>query len=157
MPDRKPPESASEFLDGLVELFTNLPDRTMEELEEDLREEGVDPETFAQRVRELVESELEEQRLAWFEHARQGRGAALERLREVQPSSTLSTLKEVKQKVKAVLAGQYGPDASEFAYAQLHHRNLDDVTESDLRSLLDDLERLKLLTQLPGTDENQDK
>jgi len=157
MPNKKPPESMSEFLDGLVDLFTDLPERTTQELEEDLREEGIDTEAFVQRVQMLVESKLQEQRLAWLEHARQGRTADLEKLRRVQPSKALDKIEEVKQKIKDVLTGQFGSGALEYANAQLHHRNLNNVTENDLRSLLDDLERLELLTQSSDTNKTKDE
>jgi hypothetical protein len=73
MPNKKPPENMSEFLDGLVDLFTDLPERTNQELEEDLHEEGIDTEAFVQRVQMLVGSRLQEQRLAWLEIARQAK------------------------------------------------------------------------------------
>lgn len=153
MTQRKPPESASEFLDGLVELFTNLPDRTTEEIEEDLREEGIDTESSVRQTQELVRQRLEAQRLGWLERARLRRSADIERLSRIQPSRTIATLGELKQKVESILSGQFSLGASEYAHAHLHHRNLDDVPENDLRTLVDDLERLKLLTQPSDDDE----
>jgi len=157
MPNKKPPENMSEFLDGLVDLFTDLPERATQELEEDLHEEGIDTEAFAQRVQMLVESRLQEQRLDWLEHARQGRTIELEKLKKVQPSKALVTFDEVKQKIKDVLAGRFGSSASEYVNAQLYHRNVNDVTENDLRSLLDDLERLELLGRSLDIDKIQDE
>lgn len=146
MAQRKPPESASEFLDGLVELFTNLPARTTEEIEEDLREEGIDTESSVRQTQEMVGQKLEAQRLGWLERARQRRSADLERLSEVQPSRAIAALGELKQKVESILSGQFGAGASEYAHAHLHYRSLDDVPENDLRTLVDDLERFELLT-----------
>lgn len=153
MTQRKPPENSSEFLDGLVELFTNLPERTTKEIEEDLREEGIDTELSVRQTQELVRQKLEEQRLGWLERARQKRSADLERLSSVQPSRTIATLGELKQKVQSILSGQFGPGASEYAHAHLHYRSLDDVPENDLRTLIDDLERFKLLIQPSDNDE----
>ncbi len=153
MDNIKPPENASELLDRLTDFLTEPSDRTNEELKEDLRAKGIDPEKVVQRVQSLVKTKLEERRLAWLERARQERSADLERLSRVQPSRTIATLGELKQKVESILSGQFGPDASEHAHAHLHHRSLDGVTEDYLRTLVDDLVRLKLLIQPSDDDE----
>lgn len=155
MSHRKPPENASEFLDGLIELLTDLPERTIEELEEDLREEGIYDEEFVHRVQDLVKTKLEEHRLAWLESARQEMSATLEKLSEAQPSSSPGTLEELKEKITLILSGRFGEEASK--YTHIHFRKLDKVTENDLRSLLDDLESLDLLSQSPDAQKDQDE
>ena len=146
MTDRKPPENATEFLDRLTELLASVPDRSLEELREDLRARGIDPERVVERVERLVQSKLNEYRLRWQEQARRERLAMLERLRDVT-AKLPAPQPELEGRLAEIVSGLWGPRAE--AYAQAYFRKLDQVTENDLRSLLEDLERLKLFEGLP--------
>ncbi len=57
---RKVSDNPSEFLDCLIELFTDLPDRATEEISEDLRAEGVEPDEIARKVQKLIDALKEE-------------------------------------------------------------------------------------------------
>ncbi|MFQ6043790.1 MAG: hypothetical protein ACE5PV_23295 [Candidatus Poribacteria bacterium] len=142
MMDKKAPGTTSEFLDRLTELLTNLPDRSTEELKDDLRVEGINPERIVNRVKRLVDAKLDESRLAWLEQARQERAAMLERLREV-PSDSPDTLRGIREKISEILSGMWGQQAQRYAHA--HFRKLEEVTLNDLKDLLDDLKRLEIL------------
>ena len=155
MNDIKPPGSSSELLDCLTDFLAESSELTNEEIKEDLRAKGVDPEKVVQRVKNLVESKLEERRLAWLKRARTERLAVLEKLKSVKSSTFSGTLEELKGKAIAILSGQFGQEAS--MHAQVYFRNPEDVTENDLRSLLDDLEALDLLTQPSDTDEEEEE
>jgi len=135
-------EKASEFLDRLTELLTNLPERSTEELKEDIRAEGINPEQIVNRVQRLVETKLDEHRLAWREQARKGRTAMLERFHRVTSDSP-DTPQGIREKIKDILSGVWGQQAQSYAYA--HFRKLEEVTENDLKTLLDDVKRLELL------------
>lgn len=145
MVDRNAPETASQFLDRLTELLASLPDRSLEELKEDLRAQGIDPERVVERVERLVLSKLNEYRLRWQEQARRERRAILERLPDFT-AKLPATRPELERTLAEIISRLWGPGAE--AYAQAYFRKLDQVTENDLRSLLEDLERLKLLEGL---------
>lgn len=147
MADRKPPETASEFLNRLAELLTSVPDRSLEELKEDLRSQGIDPEAVVERVQRLVETRLNEYRLKWQKQAKRERLAILERLRDVT-AKLPAARSELERLLDEILSGLWGSRAQ--VYAQAYFRKLEQVTDNDLRSLLEDIERLKLLEGLEG-------
>ena len=142
MMDKKAPGTTSEFLDRLTELLTNLPDLSTEELKEDLLAEGINPERIVNRVKRLVDAKLDEYRLAWLEQARQERYAMLERLRKV-PSDSPDTPRGIREKIVEILSGMWERPAQIYDYA--HFRKLAEITENDLKDLLDDLKRLEML------------
>lgn len=150
MPARKPPETPSEFLDRLTELMTNLPDRNTEEIEEDLYESGIDPKEAVQRVQNLVKTKLAEYQLEWSKRVQQERLTALEQVGKIQSLNLPDTLEGLKEKVIEILSGQFGQKAQ--SHAQAHFRKLAHVTENDLKSLFNDLERLRLLTHISDKD-----
>lgn len=145
MVDRKSPETASEFLDRLTELLTSVPDRSLEELKEDLRTQGIDPDSIVERVQRLVEARLKEYRLRWQKQAKRERLAILERLRDVT-AKLPAARPDLERLLDEIISGLWGPRAQ--LYAQTYFRKLEQVTKNDLRSLLEDLERLKLLEGL---------
>ena len=81
--DKKTPGTVSEFLDRFTEFLIDSEGESIEDLEEDLRVEGINPEEVVQQLQSFVGVKLDEYRLAWREQARQERAAMLERLRKV--------------------------------------------------------------------------
>lgn len=55
--------SASQFLDGLIELFCDVDGLTDEEIREDLEAEGVDVDAALKRTQEMVQRHLERLRM----------------------------------------------------------------------------------------------
>lgn len=147
MVDRKPPETASEFLDRLTQLLASVPDRSLEELKEDLQAQGIDPERVVDRVQRLVDAKLNDYRLRWQEQAKRERLAILGRLRNVTPKLPAAR-SDLERRFAEIISGLWGPRAQ--AYVHAYFRKLERITENDLRSLLEDLERLKLLEGLEG-------
>lgn len=130
----KEPKTPSEFLDRLGEFLMERPEESVEDLRARLRDEGVDPDQVVARVRQFVDSKLKESRLAWREKARQARLGIAERLADVRLAGQW-TREQMLARVRDLLAGSQAP-----AYA--HFRNFEGMTDDDLRSLLEDFERM---------------
>ena len=154
MMDIKPPNNASEFLDRLTDFLTDFPERTKEELQEDLLAKGINPEGTIQRIQETIKSKIKEHRLSRLKQAKQERLKILEKLEQIKPSETSGKLKELKDKVIKILSGQLGQPA--LAEAHIHFHKLENITEKDLISLLDDIKDLEILDKSLDTDTNQD-
>lgn len=140
--DKKTPGTVSEFLNRFTEFLIDSEGESIEDLEEDLRVEGINPEEVVQQLQSFVGAKLDEYRLAWREQARQERAAMLERLRKV-PSDSPDTPQGIREKISEILSGMWGQPSQRYAHA--HFRKLEEVTENDLKDLLDDLKRLEIL------------
>lgn len=132
----KEPQTPSELLDRLNEFLMERPEESVEELRARLKEEGVDPDRVIQRVRQLVDTTVEQSRLAWREKARKERLGLAEGLASVR-SFGQWTREQMLARVHDILAGTCGVQP---AYA--HFRNFERMTDDDLRSLLEDFERM---------------
>jgi len=130
--DKKKPGTTSEFLDRLNDALSDVPAESREELEADLREEGVDVQKVVAGVLRLVDEVLA--RDSWQERARRERAAVLERLR-------------VLRRARGVDPGLLRQRVSEF-HAGAQFRKFEKATEKDLESLLDDEDLVEQLEKL---------
>jgi len=141
---RRIANTASEYLDNLADFFADFEGLSQEELKEELRAEGINPDELISKVNRLVKSKLKEAKVTWRELARAKREVLLKRigLAEYKMPESLSALKE---RIKEMLSGAYGDKVQN--YAQLHFRNLEEITEEDLRTFYEDLMKLKSLEE----------
>ncbi len=141
MAEEKSPRTPSEFLDKLSEFFGATGEDSLDELRDRLRAEGVDPDTLIARVRELVGTRSRTIQLQWQAKARQERLEASERLKGLT-ASLAGTREQVLDRIRGLLAG--GP-AAQQAQLQAYFRNFEGMSDRDLASVLEDLERVKRL------------
>lgn len=141
---RKVANTPSEFLDNLTDFFTDFEGLSKEDLKEELRNEGINPEDLISKVNQLVKSKLKEVKGAWKKAANEKRKSLLEQMSFAKYDIPKS-FSELKGKVKEMLSGNYGNDIK--GYAQTYFRNLEEITEEDLRSLYEDLLKLKSLEE----------
>lgn len=142
---RKVANTASEFLDNLTEFFINCDEGlSKEELKEELREEGINPEDLISRVNQFVKSKLKEVKGAWKKAAHEKRKSLLEQMSFAKYEIPKS-LSELKGKIKEMLSGVYGNEIQ--GHAQAYFRNFEEITEEDLRSFYEDLMKLKSLEE----------
>lgn len=139
---RKIANTASEYLDNLTDFLTNCEGLSKEELKEELRTEGIDPNELISKVNQLVETKLKEAKGAWREKAHVKREALLKQIEQAK-YDVPKDLSEVKEKIKKMLSGTYGGKIQN--YAQAYFRNLEEITEEDLRTFYEDLMKLKFL------------
>jgi 2-succinyl-5-enolpyruvyl-6-hydroxy-3-cyclohexene-1-carboxylate synthase len=151
MAEKKDPKFVSEFLDRLTCFLTSEDNRTMDEVREDLKAEGIDPDRVIERGRKLVAKKLDERRLSWQAKAREERLSVLKNTEKVEVAPIGG--EGLKEKVKTMLSGMHGRQTQQFA--QAYFRKLEQVTEKDMQSFLEDLERLKMLEKLSNEEEDK--
>lgn len=139
---RRPAENDSEWLANLYKILSETGHLTEAEAVEILRVEGVDPDALLTRGMAFIEKLRMQATYRTLAEAREKQKDVLEALESVrQPSGTLADL-------KAQLLGKWeawhtqGTPQMAFAF-----RNLDQLTEEDLRSLLADIERVEQLSK----------
>jgi len=137
---RKMANTSSEFLDNLCDFLTKTEGLSQEELKEELRDEGINPEELVSKVSLLIKSKLREAKGAWKKDAHEKRSALL----KVMASASYDipkSIPELKEKIKEMLMGLNDNKIN----AQAYFRNLDDIVEEDLKSFYEDLLKLKFL------------
>lgn len=123
---------AKNFLDNLTAAASRFEGRTLDEIKEDLRSEGVDPDEVLSKFRQL----LREHAPTWKERAQSERAAAL---RAVQPlrEKVSRTREKVVSEIRHIVESlkQQGTEIVAGAY----YRKFEEATDEDLESLLEDL------------------
>lgn len=145
--DKHKPKAAqndSEWLASICKFLSETDHLTESEAREMLQAEGVDPDNVLKKGMAHIEKLRRQATYRTLAEAREKQKHVLEALSNVpQPSGTLADIKaQIRAKWEAWTAQGTTPMA--FAF-----RNLDQMTEDDLRSLLSDIERVELL-QKPG-------
>lgn len=138
MPDRKTPDSPSEFLDRVERFLDTTDGLGTAEIAAELRSDGVDPEALLSRVRGFLESTRESVRLQWLPRAQEERARALVEFGAVTVSSP-KTRSDILAKIEAFMVQLPPEQASGF---RANFRNFQAASDDDLRGLLADLERL---------------
>ena len=137
MSTRKGPRNDQEFVEAFEHLLYDHEPETDEEVDAFLRSEGVDPEVIAANGRAFVEKALALSPLNWRNHAAD-RQKAQEELEAHEVSSILSR----DALLAAINKIMSGLNPRQFAQASVQYRNLEEVSDEDLRSLLAELEYL---------------
>jgi hypothetical protein len=141
---RKVVEDDSEWLANLYKFLSETGHLTDAEVSEILRAEGIDPDKLFARGMTFIERLRMQATYRTLAEAREKQKQVLEALSNVrQPSGTLADLKAQVQAKWAAWNTQGTPQMA-FAF-----RNLDHLTEADLRSFLADIERVERLSK-PG-------
>jgi len=131
MTDRKK-KSPKEALDALMD-FAHLADDAPADAEAELRSAGVDIDAFMARVHEGIARVEEEDRLAWLRAARE----TASRPEPRRPASKYVGLSRAELEA-LVLRREVGA-----GQASAYFHKLEEHTEEDLRTLLEDLDDLE--------------
>lgn len=129
-----------EFLENMARFLLQIDSLNPEEIKEELRVDGIEPEALIQRGLAFVE---EQRRLAikrLMDHAKQRNQSFLEKI--VERKNEGKTIEELRTDVKTALSNLSGQGKTRFAMA---FRNLDNQSEQDLRSILEDIDRIQIL------------
>lgn len=147
--DKKQPDSPADslvrFLNALMK--TQEP-RSLEDLRESVLAMGMDPDRLIARAREQVARAREEARLGWAKRAQALLPTIRQRLGEGKRTVRLTRDQQLAR-VRDALEGALGEPAREVAAAW---RNLEDVPEEDLATLVEDIEALRRLQEELGDD-----
>ncbi len=136
MNSRKPPATEVELMHTLIELFNEVEPESEEEVDEVIREAGFDPKDVGTRIKKAANLALANSPLNW---RNRGQEIAKERSRLAaakpeRPASRAGLLAAIQEKLT-----QFGGNQPALMTA---YRNLDEATETDLASLLDQLDYL---------------
>lgn len=141
---------ASEFLDNLVEFYSDFEDLSLEELKAEIREEGINPEALLSKAKELIESKIKDANLAWKEEAKKKRTSLLKQLATIKVEVPES-ISDLRKKISDIIRGEHGGDLQ--CHAAAHFKNIEEITDEDLISLYEDFMKLKLLKDSCKKDE----
>ena len=144
----KADEPKKTFLDCFSDFMSDPSGLAPEDIEEALKQEGVDVPALEQRVRVLVLEASKKRRLSWRDRAREKR-EKIECL--LQSKGIAAAATGLREKVMGILAGDYGQGA--LSYAETYFRKKEAYSEEDLESLIEDLEDLELLENFSGEEE----
>ena len=144
----KTDEPKKSFLDCFSDFMSDTSGLAPEDIEEALRQEGVDVSSLEERVEKLVREESKKRRLSWRDRAREKR-EKIERL--LQSKGITTKTAGLRDKVMGILSGDYGSEA--LSYAETYFRKKGACSEDDLESLIEDLEDLELLDKFSEPEE----
>jgi hypothetical protein len=146
-----PKNENKEFLASMANFLEeeDIADALM--LKSELKEQGVNTDALLSRVKQLIDDKLsarlKERRAAALTES-QTFLSQLENVKVVLPKS----IQEVKDLLQKFAAGEFGGPMKEAAVGAF--RKFDKATEQDLRTILEDLLKLKEI-QEPGNNENK--
>jgi len=146
-----PKNENEEFLMSLANFIAEDEETDVLTLKSELKEQGVNTDALLSRVKQLIDDKLsarlKERRAAALTES-QTFLSQLENVKVVLPKS----IEEVKEMLQKFAAGEYGGPMKEAAVGAF--RKFDKATEQDLRTILEDLLKLK---EIQESEKNKDK
>jgi len=125
---RKKPKTSRDLVDALGELMDSVPSNGPEDDEEDLRAVGLDPDEVGRRTRTFVEGLISKSRL----EASDDRKRALSAFDAFDPGPIPEVRSDLIDAVRA-----------EIPQGMVAHRNFEEASDEDLRSLLKEIRFLR--------------
>lgn len=129
------------FVQSLSNFMSDPEGLTQEDMVAELGEQGVDVEELKRKATEIVVRGSEEWRLDWRKRATQ-RMAEIAKLLDFR-STAITATAAMRNRATRFIEQTYGPRA--LKQAEAYFRNKDNLSEDDLKSLVEDLEQLELL------------
>ena len=149
---KKPPETYRTFLNRIADLFDQIPPEDINEAEQELRDGGLDPETVGQRMSVLAEQTLARSHLNWRSEAAAQRRQALDQLTHFAARIPESRY-ELENKIREIL--ERSPHFQQLPTVTAHFRNFTEASDEDLKSLLLELEFLRMQTDKESKDKDK--
>jgi hypothetical protein len=137
---RRGARSDREWLANISDFLSVSDELSNEQVREALKGEGVNPDTLVERGLAFIETQRRLATYRMLTEARKKQQQVLNRLDGV--IEPVGSLEEIKSKIRAKWQ-TWSAGRQEVAFA---FRNLDALTEEDLRSMLADAERVELLS-----------
>lgn len=126
---------AARAWDGLMELLSYDRDLTDAEVLEDLRQTGVDTDSFLARIGETVRKSIQANIRQKAENERAVQGNQIE---DVHQQIIRFPIEKVRRIIEEATAGKYGAVGRELAIACRNRREVN-PTEEELRNLAEDI------------------
>jgi hypothetical protein len=149
---KKPPETYRAFLDRLEDLVDQNPPENVKEAEDELRDAGLDPEVVGQRMKAIADRSIARARASWWAEAAAQRRSAVANITRFTthiPDSRPS----IEAAIRDIL--QQSPGLKDLPAISAHFRNFAEATDEDLKSLLLELEFLRLETAKDSKDKDK--
>jgi hypothetical protein len=149
---KKSPETYRAFLDRLEDLLDQSPPENVKEAEDELRDAGLDPEVVGQRMRAIAEQTLARSRANWWAEAAVERRHALDKLTQFA-----APIPDARSGIEAAIRQilQQSPRLRDLPTVSAHFRNFAEATDEDLKSLLLELEFLRMETSKDSEDKDK--
>jgi hypothetical protein len=139
---KRKPETDQDLIDVLADLLEHdEADESIEEIDEELRVAGLDPQEVGARIAAIAEEAYRRSPLNWRQRAHAERIEAEGRLREHSRSRPREPRHELVRQIDAIVARS--PGMLDVPRVQAHFRNFDSATDEDLADLLAELEFLE--------------
>ena len=138
MTGNKAPKTYRKFIEALTEQFLEVEFESPEEVDEFLREAGIDPDEFAVKMQKVAEDAIKNSPLNWRNQAHKLIAEARMKLEGRQLTTVLS-----REEIDATLHQLF--EKLRFENSQvipLHFRNFEAATDEDRLSLINELEYL---------------
>jgi ABC-type phosphate transport system auxiliary subunit len=132
-----------DFTECFYEFMSDPENLTQDELRAELTDMGIYTDKLEKRITEIVKKGSAERRLAWLRRARERRGEIEKKLDSMQLAGISVDL---KNKIKKILAGSHGQVA--LSIVEAYFRKIDSLSEKDLKSMIEDIERLNYLEEI---------
>jgi len=137
MTERKPIRSEEELAEAFDQLFSEIPSpRSQAEIDEYIREAGIDPEEFVLQIKERTTEALRTSPLNWRNQQTQAEikeaRAQLDKIGKIATQDRSRLLELIDNVLEKI-------NISNPNLAPVHYRNKSELSEEDLTSLLQEL------------------
>jgi len=134
MSKHRPPETEKDLIRAFDVLFSAVEPESTEEIEALLRAEGLDPKELAAQGRALVDEAIAKSPYNWRNRAPQERRRAGEKYGEIE-----SAFPKTREAILSAISDFKLRMPEQYSLATAQYRNLEDVSDDDLQTLLGDL------------------
>lgn len=127
-----------DFLNALAELFNEIDLGSPDEINAELRELGYDPDSFAKQMESIAKESLAKSPHNW-----RNKGTELEEKRQKLAASVSDAVLQTRDHTIAAIQ-RLLEQIGETKLVTAHYRNLEEITDEDLTSLLAEIEFLAM-------------
>jgi len=149
---KKPPETYRAFLDRLEDLFDQSPPESIKDAQDELIDAGLNPDAIGERIKAVADRSLARARASWWAEAAAERRSALANITRFT-TRIPDSRRDVEAAIRDIL--QQSPSLNDLPAISTHFRNFAEATDEDLKSLLVELEFLRLETAKDSADKDK--
>ena len=142
---KKPPETYRTFLDRLEELFDQSPPESIKDAQDELTDAGLDPDVIGERIKAIADQSIARARESCWTKVAAERQSALGSLAGFI-AQTPDSRTDIEAAIRQIL--HQSPGLKDRLTVSAHFRNFAEATDEDLKSLLFELEFLRLKTEI---------
>ncbi len=149
---KKPPETYRAFLERLEDLFDQSPPESIKDAQDEIIDAGLDPEVIGERMKAIADRSISRARANWWAEAAAQRRSALAYITRFT-AHIPDSRPGIEAAIRDIL--QQSPGLKDLPAISAHFRNFAEATDEDLKSLLLELEFLRLETAKDSKDKDK--